>query len=406
MMKKFSVYAAIIGGGAAGMMCALRAAQRYPGRRIVIIEKADRVGKKLLVTGNGRCNLSNMNATADSYHGEGSGAVVNILLMKYNPAAVVRYFNELGLLTYADREGRVYPRTNLASSVLDVLRLNLKLSGVEELCGADITDVRREKDSYIISVGGELITAERLVLASGGQADYTGRSIGGASLSDMLGLSVTAFSPSLSPVRVRGDVLRSLKGIRADASVSLIKDDKTVKAERGEVQFTDGALSGICVFDLSREANRGGCEISVDLLPDMDKDAVLAELNTRIGRSPSSPVSDIFIGMSHKNIGLALLKQCGIQPSAACSDISDKELKSLCKIMTDWRFVCEKSTDFRKAQVTAGGVSLSEINLLTFEVMRSPGLYVIGEALDVDGDCGGYNLQFAWASALCAGDNL
>ena len=405
-MTARQVYAAVIGGGAAGLMCALRAAERHPGERIVIIESADRVGKKLLVTGNGRCNLTHIGADASSYYGEGSSTLINILFENYNSDAVLWYFGDLGLLTDVDEARRVYPRTNLASSVLDVLRLQLRRRGVEELCGSIVTGVDRREGGYAITTPAETIFSRKVVVAVGGRTDYAGRDSGSGALLRRTGLRMTKLSPSLSPVRVKDDALRSLKGIRADAKVTLIRKGQAVRDSRGEVQFTENALSGICVFDLSREANKGGCELSLNLLPALGFREIRRELQARIRRAGDAPVSEIFIGMFHKNLALFVLKKCGISPFASCKNISDKELNNLCRMITDCRFACEASADFRKAQVTAGGVSLSEIDPNTFECKAHEGLYIIGEALDIDGDCGGYNLQFAWASGMCAGDSL
>ncbi|MBQ3265884.1 MAG: aminoacetone oxidase family FAD-binding enzyme [Ruminococcus sp.] len=405
-MKKQSVYTVIIGGGAAGLLCAIRAAERHPDKTIVILEKADRVGKKLLVTGNGRCNLTHIGADAESYHGEGSEQLINILFKKYSTENVLRCFHKLGLLTHADSEGRVYPLSNQASSVLDVLRRRIAKLSIEERCSTEIKSVQKTADGYEIVAADMRIAAKKLVIASGGRADYAGRESGSRELLRSLGLSMSPLSPSLSPVTVKNDLLRSLKGIRAQAQVSLVKNGKIVKSERGEVQFAENALSGICVFNLSREANRGGFEIHLDLLPDFTNEQIISEITARIADDPDAPAGEIFTGMFHKNIGLALLKTSGIRPSALCNDISEKEIKTLCRHISDWRFVCEENRDFKKAQVTAGGVRLSEIDPHTFESKRHKGLYIVGEALDVDGDCGGYNLQFAFASGLCAGDNL
>lgn len=405
-MKKENVYAAVIGGGAAGMMCAIRAAERHPDRRIAVLERADRVGKKLLVTGNGRCNLTHLGADSASYHGEGSEKMINILFKKYSPEAVLSYFRTLGLYTRADHEGRVYPLSNQASSALDVLRRRIAELNVRELCGAEIQGIQKTSRGYEIVTADRQICAEKLVIASGGKADYTGRESGSADILRILGLGTVKPTPSLSPVRVRGDLLRPLKGVRADAKVSLIQNGEVVKFERGEVQFTENALSGICVFDLSREANRSGGEIALNLLPDCSKTEIIHEIAERIWRRPNAPASEIFIGLFHKNIGLALLKASGIKPSSLCKDISEEELISLCAHTGDWRFTVERSHDFKKAQVTAGGVKLSEIDPHSFETKKHRGLYIIGEALDVDGDCGGYNLQFAFASGMCAGDSL
>ena len=405
-MKKQNVYAAVIGGGASGMMCAIRTAERHPEQKIVILEKADRVGKKLLVTGNGRCNLTHIGADAKSYHGEGSEQLINILFEKYSADDVLRCFRSLGLLTHNDSEGRVYPLSNQASSVLDVLRRRMAQLGIEERCNADIRSIQKTAEGYEIAAADMRIIAQKVVIASGGKADYAGRESGSRELMRSLGLSMSRLSPSLSPVAVKNDLLKSLKGIRADAQVSLVKNGKIIKTERGEVQFAENALSGICVFNLSRELNKGGCEIHLDLLSDYSDKEIYEDIAARIAYNKNAPAGEIFIGMFHKNLGLALLKASGIKPSSLCKDISDKEIKTLCRHISDWRFICEESRDFKKAQVTAGGVNLSEIDPHTFESKRHKGLFIIGEALDVDGDCGGYNLQFAFASGMCAGDCL
>ncbi len=405
-MKQRNVYAAIIGGGAAGMMCALRAARNHPDKPVMIFEKADRIGKKLLVTGNGRCNLSHLGATSNSYHGENSAGLINILFKKYNSDAVLSYFEELGLMTTADSEGRVYPRSNLASSVLDVLRMRLSDAGVATRCGAEICEIRQVRSGYELRISEEVITAEKLVIAVGGKADYAGRE-SGADLIGTLGLVTAKPFPSLSPVKVESEIVRSLKGIRAAAEVRLLDHGQVIRTERGEVQFTDGALSGICVFNLSRYANqRPGCEISVSLLPELTTDEIREELHKRLRLNHNGVLSDIFIGLFHKNIGVALIKTAGLKASALCKDISDKEINVLAERICDWRFKALPRHDFKSAQVTAGGVRLSEIDPHSFEVKKRRGLYIIGEALDIDGDCGGYNLQFAFASGMCAGDRL
>ena len=405
-MKRRNIYAAVIGGGASGLLCALRAAQRHVGEPILILEKADRVGKKLLVTGNGRCNLSHLNADASSYHGEDSEALINILFEKYNPDAVLDYFHRLGLMTAADSEGRVYPRSNLASSVLDVLRMRLSACGVQEQCGVNIRELRKTRGGYEIVTDDEIITAKKLVMAVGGKADYAGRE-SGSDILRTLGVPVQKLSPSLSPVKVTDDCLRSLKGVRTTAEVRLIHRGDVIKAERGEVQFTEGALSGICVFNLSRFANRTpDCEIALSLLPDLTADEIINDLKERRTLNADGVLSDLFVGLFHKNIGIAIIKAAGLSPSVLCADISDKEIKQLAEVINGWLFHTVPRHDFKNAQVTAGGVKLSEIDPRTFECKRHSGLYIIGEALDIDGDCGGYNLQFAFASGMCAGDSL
>lgn len=401
------VYAAVIGGGAAGMICAIKAAEQHPDKTIIVIEKADRVGKKLLVTGNGRCNLSHVGADATSYHGEGSDRLINILFKNYNFEAVLTYFHSMGLYTKTDSEGRVYPLCNQASAVLDVLRLRMRALGVEELCGCAVDSVRPYHGGYEIVTGDQKITADKVAVACGGKADYAGRESGSAALLRTLGVSVTKTTPALSPIKVQADRIRSLKGIRAAATVRLTKDSTTLCEERGEVQFTDGALSGICIFNLSRVANRTpGCTVEISLLPDLGQHEIRAELERRAAIHPNGTLAELFTGLFHKNIAAALIKSAGLSPAALCSEVDSTAFGRLAAVIDRWTFATETRRDFSHAQVTAGGVRLSEIDPFTFESRTLKGLYLIGEALDVDGDCGGYNLQFAFASGMCAGDHI
>ncbi len=403
-MKK-RVFTAVIGGGAAGMVCAVAAAEKHREKKILLIESADRVGKKLLVTGNGRCNLSNRCAHGENYHGEGAEEFVNILFEKYNPAYVIEWFHRLGLLTRAEPDGRVYPLSNQASSVLGVLLLALRRYGIEVMTSCSISGVRRTGDGYVLFCGEDTVIAEKLVVACGGRADYAGRIGASADILRMLSLDTTALSPALSPVRVRSHVIGMLKGVRADAQVTLIKGGTELRQERGEVQFADRALSGICVFNLSRTANlEHGCSIVLSLLPDLSDDQIVELLSAHAVSADSC--ADLFTGIFHKAIGLALLKECVIPPSQRASDLSANDIRRLCRLINRWEFECETRRDFQNAQVTAGGVRLVVIDPMTCEHRRHRGMYIIGEALDVDGDCGGYNLQFAFASGLCAGDAL
>ena len=406
-MKDNRYYAAIIGGGASGLICAVRAAQRYPDKRIAVIESADRIGKKLLVTGNGRCNLSNINASSEHYHGEGSGKLIDSLFSVYPPEAVIRYFGELGLMTRVDSEGRVYPRSNLASSVLDTLRLALRRYSVEELCDTKVSDVRRVKGGYDILTDSMKIYAEKVVIAVGGHADYAGRRSASEGLVSKLNVNTVEGVPALSPIRVRSDILRPLKGIRVNAEVSLMDGSRPIRKTRGELQFTETALSGICVFDLAREARlRKGCRLEVDLLPELSCEDAERELSRRIERLGDDAAESIFIGLFHKNIGAAILRRSGIKASRPCNEISDKELNIIINNTKHLSFEVDADSDFRNSQVTAGGIALWQLDPMTFELKKHPGLYAIGEALNVDGDCGGYNLQFAFASGMRAGDSL
>ncbi|MBQ6153179.1 MAG: aminoacetone oxidase family FAD-binding enzyme [Ruminococcus sp.] len=400
-------YAVIIGGGAAGIACACKTAHLNPQKKIVLLEKADRVGRKIMISGNGRCNLTNTSATEKSYHGEGAQELVNILFKKYNPQYVLDWFHSLGLLTVEENDGRVYPRSNHASSVLDVLRAELARQRVEVRCNVEVMDVKPTRTGYQITLGDETLVTQKLVIASGGKADYAYRESGSQDLFKMLGLRTNHSAPSLSPVNVKSPVIKMLKGVRANAKVTLYQKGEKIKEETGEVQFTENTLSGICVFNLSRTPNqRRGCEIGISLLPEMSKEEISNLLRERIKAAKSDETQKIFVGMFHKNIGIALLKTAKISPSAPASSLTEEDIAMLTDTVYDWRFETIPKFDMKNAQVTAGGVKVSDIIAEDFEHIAHEGLYIIGEALDVDGDCGGYNLQFAFASALCAAENL
>ena len=406
-MKEKIVYATIIGGGAAGMICACTAAEKLKDNKILILEKADRIGKKLLVTGNGKCNLSNLNAASNNYHSESCEELINILYEKYSPRCIINFFEKNGLITYSDSEGRVYPISKYAGSVLDVLRHALNKNSVEIECKCNINKINKTKNGFEINYNDTIVKTKKLIIATGGKFDYKGAESGSCDIINMLDLRRTKLSSSLSPVYVKSDIIHLLKGIRMSAKVTLKKDGKEIKSEYGEVQFTNNALSGICIFNLSRYANKiDDCIISVQFLPDMSYDEIFSMIKNRINIFSDGNISDIFIGMFRKNLAKAIINSCKINENKNVAALTENEIKILAKKLYSWDFKTTVKSDFKNAQVTAGGVSLDEIDINTFESKKYSGLYVIGEALDIDADCGGYNLQFAFASGMKVGENL
>ncbi len=402
-MKKTDV--AIIGAGASGIACACALGKRK--KDVLLFEITDRVGKKILVTGNGKCNLSNLFADENAYN-ENAKDLIKILYSKYNPQYVIDFFNNIGLLTKAEKDGRVYPLCKQASAVLSVLRNELKRQSVTEICNAKIKNIRSVDGGFEIALENEKYFAKQIVVATGGKTDYAGReSKNSQSVFDMLNLKRNSLSPTLSPVAVDSPYTKMLKGIRADGKVTLYKNNKEIKSETGEIQFTANALSGICVFNLSRIANRfDDCFIRVSLMSDYSRAELKALLKSRIKLIENENVTEIFTGMFHKNIALALLKYTDISTNISANKLNEKDIEKLAKAINEFDFVCKKKTDFSNAQATNGGIDTKLINPNTFELKNQKGVFVIGEALDVDGDCGGYNLQFAFASGLCAGENL
>ena len=395
--------AIIIGGGASGLMCAIAAKRKNPRMSVAIIEKNDRVGKKLLSTGNGRCNLTNANVAPDKYVGNGAKKLVGAVLQKYNVQSLLDYFRTLGLLTSKDSEGRYYPLSRQASTVLDVLRFNCETLGVEMICGEAVTKVAAEK-GFSVTTKQNVYTAKKLVIAAGSPA---APKLGGSrSEALFLGHKAAPFSAALCPVTVRSDILKSLKGLRVQAEVKLESDKGVVKAERGEVQFNEDNLSGICVFDLSLFA-KPDMRISLDLLPDISEKELYNILIKNKELFGNHTIDNLLTGILQKRMAQAVLKSAGVKDfSRSCSTLGDGELGSIAKTAKSLRFTVTGNAGFDRAQACRGGVLCGQIDPVTMQSLLVKNLYFCGEALDVCGECGGYNLHFAFAGGIIAGESL
>ena len=394
----------IIGAGASGMMAALTAAE-VPDRKVILLERQQRAGRKLLATGNGRCNLTNTGATIENYHGE-SRDFAAPALDAFPPQAVLDFFHDLGLLTVEEYGGRIYPLSDSANSVLDVLRFHLEAKGVELRAAEPAREVKREKQGFTIVTDSERLHADKLIIACGGAA---GAKLGGVSdgyeLLKMLGHKRTALYPSLVQLVTAPEYPRALKGVRADCALRLYAGENLLAESKGELQFIETGVSGPAVFDLSRSAATGGrgLTLSADFLRDYDEASLLAFLKQRRASLPDLPAGEMLTGVVHNRLGKMLIKYTGLNATASLRELDDRALGKLVGTCKDFRLPVQGTEGFDKAQVTAGGVKTSGFNPETLESWFIPGLFVCGEVLDIDGDCGGYNLQWAWASGRLAG---
>lgn len=399
--------AIIIGGGAAGLMCAISAKQKNNNKKIAVIEKNDRVGKKLLSTGNGRCNLTNQNININRY----SGSFVKqaeYIFEKYTTERLLEVFRNLGLMTYADSEGRCYPVCRQASAVLDVLRFACDRLGVDILLSQHIKTLKKQKDKFIIKTDTTELQSDNLIIACGSKAaPKLGGNASGADYLKNFGHTVIPFSPALCPIKVKSDVLKSLKGIRATAITTLMNEKgKTIKSELGEVQFSENALSGICIFNLSVYAKNKD-EIHLDLMPDISYNELFNILFSHKELFATQTIDNLFTGIFQKRLAQAILKTSGISDfSGFCNDLSEKELKAVCHTIKSMKFEIIDKEGFDKAQCALGGVKGSEIDEKTMQSKIVKGLYIVGEAIDICGECGGFNLHFAFSSGHLAGENI
>lgn len=395
----------IIGGGAAGLMCAIAAKKKNHALKIAIVEKNDRVGKKLLATGNGRCNLTNIAVGAEKYIGSFQPQSKRVF-ERVNTAKLMAYFEELGLLTMTDSEGRVYPLCRQAAAVLDVLRFNCEALGVEVFCKETIKSVKQQ-NGFVITTTDNAFAADKLVIAAGSKAaPKLGGSAAGADWLRNFGHHVLPFSPALCPVKVQSGVLKSLKGLRANGEVSLWRNGQVIKHERGEVQFNEDNLSGICVFNLSL-FTKSDDEIAVDLLPDISNNELYNILLKNKEVFSQLTIDNLMTGILQKRMSQAVLKLANVKDfSRLCSELTDSELHAIAQTAKKLRFAVTENDGFDRAQACLGGVAGKEIDEKTMQSRVRKNLFICGEAIDLCGECGGYNLHFAFASGMIAGESL
>ena len=393
---------AIIGGGASGMAAALAAAETE-SNQVILLERQARVGRKLQATGNGRCNLSNIHAAARGYHGE-DAAFVQPAIAAFSPEQTLSWFASLGLFTVTEDSGKVYPYSDQANSVVDVLRLSLVKDNITLKTGYEVTKIQKTDSGFQITDGNEPIQCDKLIVACGGLAgSKLGGTMSGYKLLAKLGHRSTKLRPSLVQLKSSWPELPSLKGVRANCQVEILHNGEVYAQSSGELQLTEHGISGPVVFEISRDvcAERGKWTAKLDFLPGISRDALEAELQRR--RSTNLPMEELLTGILHNRLGRVLTKSAGIKGKQYVNQISNVELKEVLGAVNSLEIDLTEPLGMDSAQVTAGGVQTSGFDPNTMESKLVPGLYACGEVLDIDGDCGGYNLQWAWSSGRCAG---
>ena len=393
----------ILGGGASGLMAALSAAQD-PGNTVTILERQSRVGRKLLATGNGRCNLTNTDLSLTHYHGQ-SPAFARAALTRFDGRRTLEFFHALGLLTVAESSGRVYPLSDQANSVVDVLRFAAQQTGITVVCGFDAQSVRKKARGYqVTGADGQGYFGDRLIVACGGCAGKAlGGTMSGYELLSQLGHTRTPLHPSLTPIRTDTAAIRGLKGVRADCLLRLRIDGRTAGQDAGELQFTETGVSGPVAFTLSRQAAQSQqAELLLDFLRGYSSQEVLALLAVRQHAFGQLPAEELLAGMLHPRLGKTLCHACGLfsQPIA---ELSAQTLHTVAERIKYFPLQVIGTSGFESAQVTAGGIQTAQFRADTLESRLAPGVFACGEVLDIDGDCGGYNLQWAWSSGFVAG---
>lgn len=393
----------IVGGGAAGLTAAIAAKRRNSSLEVCILERMDRVGKKLLATGNGRCNITNKELDIKHYHG--NTAFAEYALNKFGLAETVEFFRSLGVLIKFEGQ-KAYPYSLQASSVLDALRFEAQELGCEIICGCRVTEIVKSDNKFIVE-SGEQYTSRCVIVATGGCSyPKLGSDGSGHRLLQKLGHTVTPLSPAIVQVKTKEGIVKSLKGIKVESRVTAKVNKEVAGTKFGEVLFTDYGLSGPPILQLSRLVSvnpAGNVEFFLDFMPDMEFSEIVDICKDRVKQHPHRQLAEFFTGMLNKRLGQVIVKSCGLALKDECLVLTDRNIKAMAGLIKAFWFTAVGTTGFANAQVTAGGVSCDEFDPKTLESKKVKGLFAAGEVLDVDGDCGGYNLQWAWSSGYLAG---
>jgi predicted Rossmann fold flavoprotein len=396
----------IVGGGSAGLIAAVSAGQ---SQKTCIIERMDRVGKKLLATGDGRCNLTNRDMTVNRYHGRNPD-FARPAMERFGLGETLAFFESIGLVWKQDSEGRIFPFTNQASTVLDLLRHETGRLKVDEICNTEIHQIEKSEGRFVLRAKGkQTFACRKTILASGGRAaPGLGSNGSGYSLARQLGHTVAEPFPALVQICLRASFLKKLKGIKTVAKASLLDANRIVATASGEIGFTDYGLSGIPVLNLSRHVHpflRSGQKLflELDLYPEKTDQELLRFLEERFRLLHYKKVAEALVGMLNKRLASVLLSLTGINENLDAELVGGADIRRFAGLLKSWKTEVIGTKSWSEAQATAGGVNTDEVDPQTLESKIVPGLYFAGEILDIDGDCGGYNLQWAWSSGHAAG---
>lgn len=392
----------IIGGGATGMAAAVMLKRKKPNISIKILEKNDRVLKKVSVTGNGRCNITNKNLMPEHYHGSGKNLAFE-LLKNFDLKSQEAFFESIGLpIVYEDNKG--FPMSKQANSVVDCLRFAAESLNIDIVTNCEVKKIEKNNDGFCVTTESKNFTAKAVLIACGSCAG--GGKLGtdsGYSLLKNMGHKIVERRPSLVQVKTDKTFVTSLKGIKVDAKCRILVNGTILKTDNGEVLFCDYGLSGPPILQLSRIASfNKGAVISLDLFPKLSAEQLLEFLSKRATTILDRNCDEFFTGMLNKRLGQTILKTQGIDRNKKVSNLNKSEIKCIVDVLKNFVFITDGTLGMNNAQVAAGGADIKEFNknLMSKKVN---GLFAGGEVLDIDADCGGYNLMYCWASAntLC-----
>ena len=395
----------IAGGGASGLVAAITAARN--GAEVLIIEQKERLGKKILSTGNGRCNYTNEYMNADCFRSDDL-SIVEKVLDEFGYQETIRFFEDLGVI-FKNRQGYIYPISDQATTITDVLCMEIDRLEVQVRLEESVKSVKQDGRHFMLTTVKSTYKSDAVVLATGGKAaSVLGSDGSGYELAKSLGHSISPVVPALVQLVGNSKCFKLVSGVRTHATVSIYIDNKYVSSDTGELQLTNYGISGIPVFQVSRYASKALLKkknvlAEIDFLPTMTENELEQFVSMRKTTHGNRTAENFFIGMLHRKLAAMLLKEAYIPLHITANEIREDKWERLLELIKHFKVEIVDTNSFDQAQVCAGGVSTKEVNLDTLESMYAEDLYLTGELLDVDGMCGGYNLQWAWATGFIAG---
>ncbi len=402
-MKKRHVI--IVGGGASGLVAAITAARE--GASVTIVEQKDRIGKKLLSTGNGRCNLTNEYMDRHCFRGD-DVTIVSDILKQFGYGETIAFFEALGVIL-KNRQGYIYPISDQAGTILDVLRMEIERLDICVLTEEKVTAISKNAKGFLIETNKNKLQGDAVILATGGKASPSLGSDGsGYQLAKSLGHTISPVVPALVQLKGNGNYFKQISGVRTQAKVTIHIDGNAVCDDTGELQLTNYGISGIPVFQVSRYAAKALYEkksvvAELDFLPTMSDEEFNAFITNRLVLHSEKTAEEFLIGIFHKKLIPLLLKTATIPLQIAMNTVRTEKMSQFLKICKHFEVEITDTNGFEQAQVCAGGVRAAEVDFHTLESVYTDDLYFTGELLDIDGICGGYNLQWAWSTGYVAG---
>lgn len=403
-MKKVT----IVGAGASGLMASIylkeQAVKQNIDLEVVLLEKNERVGKKILSTGNGKCNFSNTLLEPKYYNNED---FVRPILESFSCEDLKDWFLQKGLYSKVDKEGRVYPITESASTVLDVFRMELEKNNIRVHTSFSVKNIKQKGNGYIVSDGKNNIYTDYLIISTGGLASPILGSTGdGHKMLNSLNVNITRMQPGLVGIKTNKESIRSLSGLRVKADVCLYEGNNMIHQEFGEIQFKDDGISGIVIMNIaSKIKDIKEAYIYADLLPSLSEEDIFTSLLNKQKNYNNFYSNQLLVGIMPNIMALKILRDLNINETTKMKHLRKEDLNKIVKLIKKYPFKVSSLYGYDRSQVTVGGVSLEEVNE-TLELKKLPNVYVCGEILDIDGMCGGYNLHFAFASGVTVSKSI